>query len=192
MKYTYIDIGTCDFETSAELMVSTDFGLFVEPLFKYLKKIPEEDNIIKAPFAISNFKGYSELFYFSEENINYYNLPNWVRGCNSIGKPHKLLSIEFPFIVPNKLFVPTITFSDLIELYSITEAQNIKIDTEGHDHIILNQIINYVQSLNIKKIIFEYIPFNGNTNELNNLILNFNELGFKNYFEGDNCYLINK
>ena len=29
-----------------------------------------------------------KIFYVKPENITKYNFPNWLRGCNSISKPH--------------------------------------------------------------------------------------------------------
>lgn len=166
-----MDIGTSDFDTSAELLRENEYVLLVEPVFHYLKNIADRPGVIKAPFAISDHNGYADIYHIPETDISKLGLPDWLRGCNSLGKPHKLAFQEWPHVTQQQLTVPTITFQTLIDVYSIESIRNVKIDTEGHDHVILAQILNFVQQLNIQSIMFEYIgDWNENAQILDQLI----------------------
>lgn len=87
MDYDFVEIGTSDFDTLIE-NAGKQRGLSVEPIPYYLDKLPDRENVTKVPWAISDQEGELEMWYISEENIKKYNLPNWVRGCNSLGGPH--------------------------------------------------------------------------------------------------------
>jgi hypothetical protein len=86
MYLDYIEIGTSDFDT---LVQKTDLkGISIDPMSIYLGKLPNKDNNIKLNVAISDFNGECDVYYISPEDIEKYNLPNWLRGCNSILQPH--------------------------------------------------------------------------------------------------------
>jgi FkbM family methyltransferase len=174
MKFTYIDIGTCDFDTNLVNLKSDETILLVEPLFCYLKNLPNLPNAIKCPFAIADYNGYDYIYNISEQVINSFQLPSWVRGCNSFSKPHPTLLKQFPYIQQEKIWVPVITLEKLFEIYQVTEVVNIKIDTEGYDHIILKQLLHLVNKVKVNTIEFEYINSFGNTDILDKLIIEFN------------------
>jgi len=76
--------------------------------------------------------------------------------------------------------VKSVTWEVLINEYSIEAIDFLKIDTEGHDHIILNEYYNECikkPSLLANKILFEMNVLS-NQIALNKLILNFKELGY--------------
>lgn len=164
MHYDYVDIGTCDFEFSnypGNIKI-----LLVEPLQEYLNNIPDKFNRIKANYAISDYIGTGKIHYVHSNDIKTYNLPNHVRGCNSLNSNHITTFQE----LKNKdllhlykvIEVNVITFEKLLELYNVTSIGKVKIDTEGHDHIILDSIYNYVSKNNfeVKTIQYEYYANN--------------------------------
>lgn len=187
MKFNYVDIGTSDFETSLDVKKEDENVLLVEPLFYYLAKFKNSKNIFKANFAISNHKGYKKIYHVTEENIKTYNLPYWVKGCNSIDRRHPtvenlLLNLNLPLSIVDVSETLTLTFKDLLELYDINHINNLKIDTESHDHIILESVFDCVcrKSVEIDTITFEYIQQFNNTEILDKLSNKFiSELGYK-------------
>jgi len=57
MKYDYVDIGSCDFDTAYDVAKSGDRVLLVEPIKYYLDRIPDRENQVKANVAISSTTG---------------------------------------------------------------------------------------------------------------------------------------
>lgn len=190
MNFQYIDIGTSDFSTSIPLLKPGEMGLYVEPIFHYLANLPNLPGVVKAPFAISDKCGYGTMYYVAENNIHSHQLPQWVRGCNSFNRPHQLLSRELDQSVPvEKLTVPCITFEELLRIYHVDTARCLNIDTEGHDHVILAQVLLFVEKLQVERIMFEYIRSNDNVAELDQLLAQFHLLNFTAVTDSDNIIL---
>lgn len=135
MRVEIVEIGTSDFRTEA----GKKSGLFVEPVKEHFNRLPK---CLKENLAVSNKEGFIDLYYIPSEVIQSEGLPNWVRGCNSVGAPHptivsngweKFLSYEV---------VEVVRIKTLLEKHGITEIDTLKIDTEGHDTIILNDFLD--------------------------------------------------
>ncbi len=196
MHFDFVDIGTSDFETSLDLRTNNQTVLLVEPLFSYLANLANGEGIFKAPFAVSNQAGFNKIYYVEESDIQTNNLPAWVKGCNSIGEKHitvtKLLNERgLPVILIKSQSIRLITFKQLVEIYAITSIGQLKIDTEGHDHFILPDVIQLLKSkkLRIKSIIIEYIEVFGNTVTLDQHIAILLRLGYTRAQLGDNVTL---
>ena len=197
MNFDFVDIGTSDFDTSLNQRDPGQTVLLVEPIFEYLSKLPDGEGIIKAPFAISSRNSYRPMHYIDPEIIKEYKLPDFIRGCNSLGYQHPTvirllkecgLEDQYHEIVTVKT-VRMITFEKLLNLYEIKKIGFLKIDTEGHDHIILKEVLarRKEKKVKIDKIKFEYNPVFGNTKELDKLI---KVSGYKTAeFVGDNVTL---
>jgi FkbM family methyltransferase len=148
-----VEIGTCDFETQAGLVD----GLFVEPVKEYFDKLPT--TCLKENVAVSNYTGQIDLYSVPAEIIQRHNLAGWLRGCNSVGRPHPTVEagvreggIQASWVV--KTTVPVVRIKDLIAKYNITHVDFLKIDTEGHDAIILNDFFDTLE-LRPREIFFE-------------------------------------
>lgn len=184
MHYDHVDIGSCDFEFS-------DFEfrerpgnvriLLVEPLQMYLDNIPDNPNRTKANYAISNYNGVGKIHYINPIHIGEHNLGNHLRGCNSLNNQHvttyhELKSKDLLHLY-DTIEVNVITFERLVESYSITSIGKLKIDTEGHDHVILADIYEHIRKneFEIEQIHFEYYANNvfGNALALRELIGKF-------------------
>ena len=157
MYLDYIEIGTSDFDT---LLQSTDLtGISIDPLSIYLDRLPNKDNNTKLNVAISDFNGECDVFYIAPEDIEKFNLPNWLRGCNSIIKPHpSVLQILNEFELANlyqKKKIDVLTWDTLIRTKNIIGVDYVKIDTEGHDSVIIKSILNSTTNILPKKIKFE-------------------------------------
>lgn len=175
-SFDFIEIGTADFDTLIERASSTDRGLSIEPLGFYLNKLPNKPNVIKYQAAVSDTDDFIDIYYIEESKIREYNLPYWVRGCNSVNKPHQFTREKIGSEVYDKLVtvekVPTVSWSTLINRYCIQSIGYLKIDTEGHEHIILKEYLKECKknpNLFAKKIEFEYNE-TSNKHELDKII----------------------
>jgi len=162
MILDFIEIGTSDFNTEIQKK-DTKKGLSVEAVTYYIDKLPCKKDCIKINNGISNFNGYITINYLTVEKIEKYELPVWVKGCNSVNHYHPTVSkllldkgIEIKDIVTSYQ-VPCKTLITLMNEYNVKGLYLLKIDTEGHDSIILEHFFeNYDKnSLLPHKIIFE-------------------------------------
>lgn len=159
MIYDIVEIGTSDFRIDS--LNSKQQCLLIEPVKFYLDRIENRTNIEKLNVAISNVNSIVEVFYTNLEFLEKNKLPNWLRGCNSISKKHpsvvtycKENNINQDDLIQNEL-IKTITPDFLFDLYDIEHINYLKIDTEGHDLIILNSLFDSKNMPIIEKIKFE-------------------------------------
>jgi hypothetical protein len=103
--------------------------------------------------AISDKDGYTDVFFVPPALIERLGLPDWVRGCNSIGAPHptvynllKANGID-PGALIQKTKIPQFSIITLLQMYNVSSCDYLKIDTEGHDVVILS---NYIEALQRK------------------------------------------
>jgi FkbM family methyltransferase len=181
MKYDFIEIGTSDFDTLLET-TTNKIGISIEPLKYYLNNLPNNDKVIKVNCAISDSDFETDIFWVSPDDIKKYNLPNWLRGCNSIISSHPSVMKE---LEKNNLLeiyktskCKCITWSTLISTYDITSVDLLKIDTEGHDCKIIQNIL-ISNTILPNEILFEY---NVLTSE-NEFKSTMNLLNKKGYYE---------
>ena len=139
MIYDFIEIGTADFDTEIQNHNGRN-GLSVDIIQEYLDNLPNIDNVKKICCGISNVS--SEVDAFKPNFPEYF--PGWLRGCVSIFKPHKHV-IEYcnnngvdynKYMTVRK--VKIISVVEFIKNNNITGVTFLKIDTEGHDCVILN------------------------------------------------------
>lgn len=158
MKYDFIEIGTCDYHTLLEGCSPTQHGISVEPIKTYLDRLPDKPNVIKSNCAISSKDEEVDLFYVTPEVQSEQNL-SFTKGWGTIKKPHighgpdgnKL--VERGILTQTK--VEAITWETLCNRYNVDEVIYVKIDTEGHDCVIVNNILDYTNCPLPKKISFE-------------------------------------
>lgn len=148
MKFDYIEIGTSNFDTMCQEHPNL-VGISIEPVDVYLKSLPSHDSVIRLNCAISKYKGHGEVFYVHPEDIDEYNLPEWLKGCNSFNALHpstswELEKRELTHLVRKKV-VDVLTWEVLVERYDITKVEFLKIDTEGHDLVIINSILDLME-----------------------------------------------
>ena len=165
MNYNFIEIGTADFDTVIEHATDNIVGLTIEPIKYYIDKLPLKKNVKKINKGISNKNYKSKVYYISEKNIIKYKLPAFVRGCNTIDNVHPWIINEFNKRNIRDLTdivsvddIDVISFNILVTQENIKSIDFLKIDTEGHDCVILE---NYLEccietpSLFSKNILFE-------------------------------------
>lgn len=176
MKVDIVEIGTSDFRTEA----GKKHGLFVEPVKEHFDRLPK---CLKENVAISNKEGFIDVYYIPSKVIESESLPYWLRGCNSIGKPHDTI-VELgwtEFVKVDR--VPVVRIKTLLEKHGITDIDFLKIDTEGHDTIILNDFLDTCD-IRPRKIQFEnnvlsdYYAVINLTNRLSELGYKCNQVKF--------------
>jgi len=192
----FIEIGTSDFSTEIQNAAGRT-GLSVEPIKHYLDALPDVEGVTKVHAAVSDYDGHINVYSVPPETIKKYQLPDWVRGCNSVNKYHPtvLKLILEKRLDERELFtidrVPVMTFSVLIKQHNVRGCQYLKIDTEGHDVVILNSYLDCVSrgefSL-VPKIQFE-------ANELTEkalidaLVERMSTFGYTSSWDGCNMHL---
>ena len=186
MHYDYVDIGTCDFDTSLDRIDGSNKLniLLVEPIAYYLDKLPNYPNVIKDNIGISNENKKIKLHYLPEDVIASHNLPFYLRGCSSAEDRHPTIDLH---LMENHLSlelvetveIDVITFNTLCEKHQIESIGSLKIDTEGHEQYIVPSVLEKVkQGFIINKIKFENQEFLGNRSLLNQLRDQFVQLGY--------------
>lgn len=180
MKLDYIEIGTSDFDT---LVQSTDMcGISIDPLKIYLDRLPDKPTNIKINAAISNFDGTCDVYYIDTDDIKKNNLPDWLRGCNSILNPHPsvlnvLQNANLLDLYKTKK-IDVISWDTLIRKNNISSVDYLKIDTEGHDCTIIKSILDSDTNILPKKIKFETNILTSKE-EISNTISSLEERGYK-------------
>lgn len=158
LKYVdFIEIGTSDFDTEIQ-NADGRTGLSVEPIYRYLNALPDVQGVTKVHTAISDYDGNINVYSITPDLIKKYDLPDWVRGCNAINSYHptvlklilgKRLDEREVFTVER---VPVMTFSTLIKKYNVNGCRYLKIDSEGHDIVIINSYLDCVNQGEISLI----------------------------------------
>ena len=141
-------------------------ALLVEPVPHNVtaikKNLIQLDNVVIEQVAISN-KNEIKNFYFVKETSIHKLKKHWSSGIGSFNKQHifdhksKRFKIEEEDI--EKITINTIRFKDIVEKYQIKQINKLLIDVEGSEYEILNDID--FNSVDIKKILFEYKHFDG-------------------------------
>jgi FkbM family methyltransferase len=169
MNYlNFIEIGTSNFDTLIS-NAKLESGISIEPISYYLNQLPIKPNVLKMHCGISDKEELRTFFYIPEKIIQEKKLPSWLKGCNSIDKIHPTAinicnsyNLDINKIIESET-VNTITLKKVLDIFNIKSIDFLKIDTEGHDCVVLSTILDDLinETLLIKKIKFE-------TNQLSN------------------------
>lgn len=151
MKYKFVEIGCCDFNTQNDTLQNDSIGLCVDPIEYYLNNLPDKSNLVKAHCAISNKRSNVNVYYLSEKTILEYNLPMWLRGCNKIEGIHptvvkELTARNLPLDLINIDNIITTTYEDLVLKYECCDIDYLKIDTEGNEPDIIDSLYNFYKN----------------------------------------------
>lgn len=177
----FIEIGTSNFDTLIQNSTN-EKGISVEAVKYYIDKLPDKPNIKKLNVAISNVNSFIDVYYIPESVIEQNQLQNWFKGCNKIGDYHPL-HIKHnlqEYVLCEKIKV--ITCFELFYSNNIKKVKYLKIDTEGHDVVILDSLFDYIKFLPKdfypNKILFES---NEHTpkNLIDDIIYKYTSIGYK-------------
>jgi len=208
--YDFIEIGTAFFDTLIEKADDTEYGLSVEPILEYLNKLPNKKNVTKingAVVADEDSNGL-DVYYVTEEIIDKFNLGIWMKGCNSVGKPHDFHTGYFPcpwtwhhhadrkslktvdllsMGLVTKKTIPCYTYKNLIDTYNIGKVKQLKIDTEGYDCKILDSVLKYYSDS--PEMLPEFISFESNAHSDHDAVVEITKrlitLGYDISYEED-------
>ena len=160
--------------------------LLVEPVphnvVEIKKNLNNLEGITIEQVALSD-KNETRNFYFVKNTSIHKLKKHWSSGIGSFNKQHlldhksKRFKIEEEDI--DKISIETIRFKDLVDKYNINQIDKLLVDVEGSEFAILNDID--LNSVNIKKIIFEYKHFDGyqtTGKKLEEILKKFEENGY--------------
>jgi len=146
--YNFIEIGTSDFATLIQKAKPEEIGISVDAVQEYLARLPNKPRVKKLCAAISAEDGIATMHYIPLETIQVMMLPKWMRGTNCIGSPHPtvLKYLEkngIPTSIISTFDIPVIGIATLLMRYHVTGIDYLKIDTEGHDTVIMNAYLDH-------------------------------------------------
>jgi len=160
--------------------------LLVEPVphnvVEIKKNLNNLEGITIEQVALSD-KNETKNFYFVKNTSIHKLKKHWSSGIGSFNKQHlldhksKRFKIEEEDI--DKISIEVIRFKDLVDKYKINQIDKLLVDVEGSEFAILNDID--LNSVNIKKIIFEYKHFDGyqtTGKKLEEILKKFEENGY--------------
>jgi len=145
MALDFVEIGTSNFNTLLQKAKPGVYGLSVEPVLEYLGQLPSHPTVQKINVAVSNTDGEMDLYLIPPNKMG--GLPAWMRGTNSIGHPHPTVVRYLrrhnlsPDLIERRT-VPIVSVATLLR--DVTSIGYLKIDTEGHDAVILNAFLDLV------------------------------------------------
>ena len=191
--YDFIEIGTSNFDTLIQSADDNTKGISVDAVKYYIDNLPDKLNCKKLNVGISNINSTLDVYYIPENTIKENNLQEWFKGCNCLNNYHPL---HISHNVSHLCKIDKVNVITTYELFYINKVRNVKhlkIDTEGHDTIILKSLFFYIKGLPIvfypNKITFE-------TNEhsvyldVNEIIFLYCSIGYKLKSRGYDTVLI--
>lgn len=140
--FDFVEIGTSDFDTCVASCGDNAVGLCVEPLQGYLDLLPNKRHVLKLAAAVSDRDGKATMFWVRPEDIAAHGLPAWLKGCNSLGEPHpttaRTLAERRLEHLMQATTVPVVSVRSLVAAHSVGIVDLLKVDTEGHDAVIVS------------------------------------------------------
>lgn len=193
IDYDFIEIGTSNFDTLIEKADDNTLGISVEAVKHYIDDLPCKSNVRKLNAAISDVSGKLYVYYIPEDAIKENNLNEWFKGCNSINNFHPLHIKHNVTHLCKKDEVNVMTIFELFYQNKVRNVKFLKIDTEGHDCVILNSLHSYIKYLPRifypKKILFESNE-NITSKDVDKTITLFCSLGYKLKHRGHDTILV--
>lgn len=148
---TFVEIGSCYFNTLYPLCEGGWQGVIVEPQAEALAQIPDHDNLTKVEGAISKDFEILEMTRVAPQYWDLINDKDFF-GMASFSPHHPIHDCRADVL--EKITVGCVPFNFLIENLGIETIDYLKIDTEGYDFDIIKSID--FEKFDIKKIRFEY------------------------------------
>lgn len=178
----FVEIGTADFDTLVQEASDDTTGICVEPISYYINRLPNKPNVTKVNAAVSleDVDGFIDIYYIPGEVIDVLNLPEFLRGCNSINKYHLFHSDALkPYVRIES--VPQIPIGKLLTDHNVVGIKHLKIDTEGCDCYIMDNLLKYLTGKSKEyyplKITFESNE-SSNQEHVARVIKQFTEAGY--------------
>ena len=143
----FLEIGTSDYDTLLQNCSEHQLGISIEPVKHYLNRLPNKNNVKKFNMAISfdDSENPINVYYVTSDIVKSLNLPDWIRGCNSLGGyhvEHKKFNLQNYVKIDSVEQMPIDKF--LIK-NNIRGINYLKIDVEGGDCFILKKLMQYLK-----------------------------------------------
>ena len=186
----HVEIGCAYWELS-HVNDKNTLCYLVEALADHCKKLEEKfsnnNTVIIENSAISTENGPKHFYRYSRDKARKHDVPHaqWLEGTcgfdpmrsddpRACGDKIKKLNLK----IYDKITVNCLTWRSLLKKHGITKIDSLKIDTEGHDLEIINQI-DFLQ-LGIKKLQFEHFLVKKRTPEQYNAAIDsLKKIGFR-------------
>lgn len=172
----FLEIGTSDFDTEIEKCALTSRGVSIEPVQFYLDRLPNKQNVQKICCAISDSDGTANIYSLYDHVRVKYNLPNWVRGCNRMNEPHptvEKLLVQNNIVSDGNVWrieeIPKLSFESLVKHIGLERLIYLKLDTEGHDCVIMKSLAHCIRNVICKKPLLICFETNILTNRIDQL-----------------------
>lgn len=146
--FDFIEIGTSDFDTLIQRAGANVVGLSIDPVSVYLDRLPTPARCRKLNIGVSDHDGETAVFFVEPSTIEQYQLPEWIRGCSSLGSAHPtaLRCLEERGLDPGLVIerrVPVRRLASIIAEQGVDGIYLLKVDTEGHDETILTDYFRH-------------------------------------------------
>ena len=145
VDYDFIEIGTSNFNTLTEKASDKTRGIAVEPLRHYLEQLPVRYGVVKDNVAVSSKPGSARVYYIPEIEISKHGLQPWFKGCNSLHGYHPLHLRHNVTHLCRAEEVDVVTPEQLWRKHRVRRVATLKIDTEGHDCVILKSLHDFLR-----------------------------------------------
>lgn len=190
----FIEIGTSNFNTLTQLVDTADglVGYAVEPSLHYLSALPDKPGITKANCAIvsaadvpvnSSEQQFVDLYHIPEKVIDEENLVPFLKGCNSVGRYHPYhveMNLQH-YVQVDKVYAYTV--EQFLAMHRIRRIRLLKIDAEGYDVVIMEELYQYLLAQNNPFLYPERIVFETNdksqADTVQDLIRKYTSLGYQ-------------
>jgi hypothetical protein len=119
MRFHFVEIGTCDYDTLLESCRDDQLGISVEPIKAYLDRLPSRPNVTKINAAISSADGLVDLYWVRPEHHDKPGL-SCTKGWGSVTRPHPGHAADADRLIASGVLtrepVQAITWSTLVDL----------------------------------------------------------------------------
>lgn len=181
IDYDFIEIGTSNFDTLVEQSTDDTYGISIDAVKYYVDCLPPKKHVTMLNVGISNKSGELDVYFIPEEIIVKHNLPDWFKGCNCIGDYHPLHKYHHVSHLCTIEKVKVITPAELFISNRVRGVKFLKIDTEGHDCIILKALFDFLCRCTVEfhplQIKFETNE-HSNVEEVDEIIHLYSQLGY--------------
>jgi hypothetical protein len=202
MKVDFIEIGTSDFGTEIEKAEDYNTGISIEAVGYYFDKLPQKIGVIRHHVAVSDCEGKCDISYINPKVVQKFIEQNavghsWIKGCNRIDSEHPLLQT---YLNIHGLKREDVVLTETVEkkpLYSIIQEDGIsgiyylKIDTEGHDVVILRKFFQDI--IKQPQLFPQMIQFESNANitqsDVTQLTGSLEQIGYSLVSRGEDTIL---
>lgn len=141
----FLEVGTSDFGTivqTAEASPEKDdvHGVSVDAMKIYLDRLPALPHCRKINAAVVGYEphlSHIDVYYVDPSDIVQHGLPEWLKGCNRVGRPHettaKVLKEKGLESLMQQHLVPVLSIAEILEQTNGCRIKTLKLDIEGLD-----------------------------------------------------------